>query len=145
MSWVDIWCSIRSVVSLFATNARTQIPSFCWHSSPRHQTWQPPGQQQLCAQGASDRPRYITFSWEILPCASTLCWLSEYHFSVYFKLIVGTSCFADTSLGGSQQFVHKDTCESCWTMVRTQRGMQFWTPLERENKVMHFIVRPFVI
>lgn len=34
---------------------RTQIPSFCWHFTPRHQAWEPPGQQQLCAQGALNR------------------------------------------------------------------------------------------
>jgi len=36
-----------SIVSVF----RSEIPTFCPHSSSRHQTWQPACQQQLCSEG----------------------------------------------------------------------------------------------
>lgn len=45
-----IWCKILPpppTTPIITT--RTQIPSFCWHFTPRHQAWQPPSQQQLCA------------------------------------------------------------------------------------------------
>lgn len=59
-SWSPVW--FRCVCLSLSPSTRTQVPSFCWHSSPRHQTWQPPGQQQLCAEGASDPPRCINVS-----------------------------------------------------------------------------------